>query len=164
MNEILIPNARLYASRRELELAETLGSGKDGIVLVAKRKTQPADVAIKVLRWNEFYQREKQAYERLRKIGMTAVLGFHVPQLLVYDDEFRVLEMTIVKRPFVLDFAGAYLDKRPEFTDEIWTDWEAEKREQFEARWPEVRRVLDAFEEFGVYLLDVSLGNIGFID
>ena len=164
MNEILIPNARLYASRRELELAETLGSGKDGIVLVAKRKAQPADVAIKVLRWNEFYQREKQAYERLRKIGMTAVLGFHVPQLLVYDDEFRVLEMTIVKRPFVLDFAGAYLDKRPEFTDEIWTDWEAEKREQFEARWPEVRRVLDAFEEFGVYLLDVSLGNIGFID
>src|SRR2546423_9972736 len=162
MNEILIPNARLYASRRELELAEPLGSGKDGIVLVAKRKAQPADVAIKVLRWNEFYQREKQVYERLGEIGVTTVLGFNVPQLLDYDDELRVIEMTIVKRPFVLDFAGAYLDKRPEFTDEIWADWEAEKREQFEGRWPEVRRVLDAFEELGVYLLDVSPGNIAF--
>src|SRR6266480_1249478 len=162
MNEILIPNARLYASRRELELAETLGSGKDGIVLVAKRKAQPADVAIKVLRWDEFYQREKQAYERLREIRVTSVLGFNVPQLLAHDDELRVIEMTIVKRPFVLDFAGAYLDKRPEFTEEIWADWEAEKREQFETRWPTVRRVLDAFEELGVYLLDVSPGNIAF--
>ena len=159
-----MPNARLYADQRELELGETLGSGKDGIVLVAKRKAQPADVAIKVLRWNECYQREKQVYERLGEIGVTAVLGFNVPQLLGYDDELCVIEMTIVKRPFVLDFAGAYLDKRPEFTDEIWADWEAEKREQFEGRWPEVRRVLDAFEELGVYLLDVSPGNIGFID
>ena len=49
MNEILIPNARLYAARHQLEFAETLGSGKDGIVLVAKNKAKPADVAIKVL-------------------------------------------------------------------------------------------------------------------
>jgi hypothetical protein len=38
MNEMLIPNAGLYAARNQLELAETLGSGKDGIVLVAKHK------------------------------------------------------------------------------------------------------------------------------
>jgi hypothetical protein len=50
MNENLIPNARLYADQHQLELAERLGSGKDGIVLVAKRKGKPADVAIKVLR------------------------------------------------------------------------------------------------------------------
>jgi hypothetical protein len=37
-----------------------------------------------------------------------------------------------------------------------------EKREQFEERWPEVQRVLDAFEELGVYLLDVSPSNITF--
>jgi hypothetical protein len=50
MNEILLPKARLYAARRQLDLTETLGSGKDGIVLVAKHKTKPADVAIKILR------------------------------------------------------------------------------------------------------------------
>lgn len=70
MNEILIPNARLYADRHQLDLAERLGSGKDGIVLVAKHKAKPANVAIKVLRWDEFYQREKQAYERLRELGI----------------------------------------------------------------------------------------------
>jgi hypothetical protein len=92
------------------------------------------------------------------------VLGFNVPRLVGFDDTLRVLEMTIVERPFVLDFAGAYLDARPAFPEDVWEDWEAEKQDQFEGRWPEVRRVLDAFEEFGVYLLDVTPGNIAFVD
>jgi hypothetical protein len=163
MNEILIPNARFYADRHQLELVETLGSGKDGIVLVAKHKAQPASGAIKMLRWNEAYLREKQVYERLKSLGVTAVIGFNVPQLLGFQDDLRAIEMTIVKRPFVLDFAGAHLDTRPQFPEEVWADWEAEKREQFEARWPDVRRVLDAFEELGIYLLDVSPGNISFM-
>ena len=157
-----MPNARLYADQRQLELGEALGSGKDGIVLVAKRKAQPAKVAIKALRWPEAYERERDVYERLRGAGVVAILGFNVPQFVGSDDGLRILEMTIVERPFVLDFAGAYLDKRPEFPEQIWADWEAEKREQFETRWPEVRRVLDAFEEIGVYLLDVSPSNIAF--
>ena len=76
MNEILIPNARLYAARHELELVEPLGSGKDGIVWVAKRKA---------------------------------------------------------------------------------------KQEQFEGRWAQVQEIMDAFKELGIYLLDVSPGNIGFV-
>jgi hypothetical protein len=55
MNEILLPKARLYAARRQLDLAEKLGSGKDGIVLAAKHKNKPADVAVKVLRLEEPY-------------------------------------------------------------------------------------------------------------
>jgi len=164
MNESLIPSARLYALRHQLELAESPGSGKDGIVLVAKRKGKPADSAIKVLRWSEPYDREKQVYERLRNTAVSTVLGFNVPQLLGCDDELRVIEMTIVKRPFVLDFAGAYLDAPPEFSEDVWAVWEAEKREQFEDRWSLVQRVLEAFEDLGIYLLDVSRGNIAFID
>jgi hypothetical protein len=162
MNEILIPNAGLYAARHQLELAETLGSGKDGIVLVAKHKAKPANVAIKVLRFDELYLREKNVYQRLAKMAIRTVLGFNVPQLLSHDDELRIIEMTIVKRPFVLDFAGAYLDVRPEFPAEVWADWETEKREQFEGRWPAVQKVLTAFEELGIYLLDASPGNIAF--
>src|SRR5437764_12888806 len=107
MNEILIPNARMYADQRQLEVGEPLGSGKDGIVMAAKRKVQPAKVAIKVLRWPEAYVREKQVYERLRGAAVEAVLGFNVPLLIGSDEDLRVLEMTIVERPFVLDFAGA---------------------------------------------------------
>jgi hypothetical protein len=162
MNESLIPNAGLYASRRGLELAEALGSGKDGIVLVAKHKRGSADVALKVLRWDEVYLPEKLVYERLKRLGVSEVLGFNVPQLVGFDDALRVIEMTIVKPPFVLDFAGARLDARLEFSEEIWADWEADKREKFEDRWPQVQRVLDAFEALGVYLQDVSPSNITF--
>ncbi|HXU75242.1 MAG TPA: hypothetical protein VN794_01680, partial [Methylomirabilota bacterium] len=123
MNEVLIPNASLYAGRHQLEVAERLGSGKDGIVMVANRKTKPAGIAIKVLRWDELYQREKKVYERLRELEVTTVLGFNVPQLIGFEDDLRVLEITIVKRPFVLDFAGAYLDVRPEFPADVWGEW-----------------------------------------
>ncbi len=162
MNENLIPNAKLYASQHQLEIGEPLGSGKDGIVLVGKRNTQPASVALKVHRFAEFYMREKQAYERLRDAEVRTVLEFNVPQVIGCDDELRVIEMTIVGRPFVLDFAAAYLDRRPEFADDVWADREAEKREQFEGRWPKVQEIRSAFQEHGIYLLDVSPANIAF--
>jgi hypothetical protein len=164
MNEILIPNASLYATCRQIETGEMLGSGKDGIVLVGKHKTHPARVAIKALRRNEAYEREKGVYARLRKAGTSKVLGFNVPQVIGQDDDLRVLEMTIVERPFVLDFAGAFLDARPEFAADVWADWEVEKREQFEDHWPMVEKILDAFEEMRIYLLDVSPSNIAFLD
>lgn len=71
--------------------------------------------------------REKQAYERLKFHGISDVLGFNVPQLRAFDDNLRVIQMTIVARPFVLDFAAAYLDRRPEFSEEVWADWEKQK-------------------------------------
>jgi hypothetical protein len=162
MNESLIPNARAYAAERQLQMAELLGSGKDGIVLVGRASM--ARVAVKALRFEESYLREKAVYQRLEELGVNDVLGFNVPQLLGFDDHLRILEMTIVKRPFALDFAGARLDARPDFSADIWADWEAEKREQFEGRWPTVERIMDAFEERGIYLLDVSPANIAFLD
>jgi hypothetical protein len=82
---------------------------------VGKHKARPADVALKVLRLDEAYLREKQVYERLKELGVTSVIGFNVPEWLGSDDALCVIviEMTIVKRPFVLDFAEAYLDARP---------------------------------------------------
>ena len=53
---------------------------------------------------------------------------------------------------------------RSAFSEEIWTDWEAGKREQFEARWPKVQEVLAAFEDFGIYLMDVTPNNIAFLE
>lgn len=70
--------------------------------------------------------------------------------------------MTIVRPPFVLDFAGAYLDRAPDYPDEVMEEWLAEKVEQFGERWPEVRRVVAAFRQWGIYLADVKPGNIEF--
>ena len=68
-----------------------------------------------------------------------------------------------MKRPFILDFAGAYLDGRPEFSSDVWADWEIYMRERFEDRWPMVQNILDEFEKLGIYLLDVSPANIAFV-
>lgn len=163
MNENLIPHIRAYAAERQLQIVEKLGSGKDGIVLVGRTSTAPARVAIKAHAFGELYLREKAVYQRLKRAEIQSILGFNVPEFLGFDDSRRILEMTIVKRPFVLDFAGAYLDARPEFSAEVWADWEMEKREQFEERWPEVQRLLDEFEALGIYLMDVTPGNVGFV-
>jgi len=129
---------------------------------VAESEGKQDQSAIKALNSADFYLRERVVYERLREVGVFEVLGFHVPQLIRADDQLWVIEMTIVTRPFVLDFAGAYLGRRPEFSEEIWAEWEAQKRDQFGPRWRTVERVMSAFEELGIYLLDITPNNIAF--
>jgi len=165
IEENLLNNARAYASRNQLRLAEQLGFGIHGIVLVAEKNVKPGKSAIKVHRETEPYLRERQVYERLRAAGVSEILGFRVPQLMGYDNELRVIEMSIVSQPFVLDFAGAYLDDTaPHFSAEKWAEWEAEKREQFEAHWPKVQAILGALEALDIQMVDVSPSNIAFLD
>jgi len=95
---------------------------------------------------------------------VTEILGFHVPELVSFDAQLSVIEIHIVKPPFVLDFAGAYLDERPEFSDEVWAEWEADKLEQFGPNWPKVRLVLAALERYGIFLSDVTPNNIRFAE
>lgn len=150
--------------RHQLQLAERLGFGIHGIIFAAENKRVGGLTAIKAHREIEPYRRELSVYERLGKIGVTKILGFNVPQLVNSDESLRVIEMSIVVRPFVLDFAGAYLDAMPEFPDEVWEEWEAEKMEQFGARWSSVRKVLAALEEWDIYMVDVSPSNIAFAE
>ena len=164
MVDIAIKNAGAYAARYELRLGERLGFGIHGSVHVVEHKIKRDKSAIKSHRATEFYLRERAVYERLSRAGISDILGFHVPQLIRADDELQVIEMTIVTRPFVLDFAGAYVGAPPEFSVDIWADWEADKREQFGERWTTVRAVMDALEDLGIYMVDVSPSNIAFLD
>jgi hypothetical protein len=90
------------------------------------------------------------------------ILGFNVPQLLGIDEQFRAIEMTIVRPPFLLDFADAHLDKTPDFSEDVLRQWEEEKTEIFGERWPEVTRLLAALQAFGIYPLDINPRNISF--
>jgi len=103
-------------------------------------------------------------YQRFSEQGIIEILGFNVPALLGADDPLRIIEMSLVARPFVLDFAGAYLDKAPEFSEEIWAEWYAQKQEQFGRRWPEVETVLFALKRLGIHMVDVTPSNIAFLD
>jgi hypothetical protein len=84
--------------------------------------------------------------------------------MLRHDDALWIIEMSVVSRPFVLDFAGAYLDRAPDFSEEMLADWRADKEEQFGAHWPEVQAILRALEAHGIYMEDVSPGNIAIAD
>jgi len=119
-------------------------------------------VALKAHRNEADYGRERDVYLRLSQRQITEIRGCRVPELLEYDDNLLVIEMTIVTRPFVLDFGGAYLDRAPEFPKEVLADWRSEKAEQFGARWPEVQSILAGLEAYGIFLLDVNPGNISF--
>jgi hypothetical protein len=110
------------------------------------------------------FELELETYLRLQDENIAQVLGFNVPQLLDYDAELLVLEMTVVQQPFVLDFAEVRLDFPLEFPDDVWASWQEEKQEQFGERWPIVKRVLGEFEALDIYLLDVSPRNIAFRD
>jgi hypothetical protein len=112
--------------------------------------------AIKVHRREPDYRRERDAYLRLKENDLIVICGCHVPELVRYDDDLWIIEMTVVARPFVLDFAGAFLDQRPDFSEEVLADWRVEKQEQFGPRWPEVEGVIRFLEGYGIYLVDVS--------
>jgi hypothetical protein len=163
MDEVFIQNAIAYASRHRPQLAERLGFGIHGIIYVAEDKSVGGKTAIKAHRELEPFRRELSVYARLRQAQVFEIQGFNVPQFIRADEDLRVIEMSIVARPFILDFAGAYLDAAPDFPDETWVG-ETQKRDQFDARWPKVGTVLAALEELGIHMVDVSPSNIAFLD
>lgn len=164
MNDIALKKAAAYAARHRLQVAERLGFGIHGTVHVAEHLGNRDLSAVKAFNSPSFYAREVAVYRRLLQARVTEVLGFHVPQFIRADDDLSVVEMTIVTRPFVLDFAACALDVRPRFPKEIWDEWESQKRDQFGTRWRTVQAVMEAFEEWGIFLTDVSPSNIAFAD
>ncbi len=163
-DDILVGRADAYASLRGIRIAQKLGGGKDGIVSAAKNNADVVGVAVKIHERRDAYLRECAAYVRLRASRVSEIRGFNVPRLLGHDDRLLVLEMTIVTRPYILDFADAWLDRLPEFPENVWTEWEEEKMEQFGPRWPEVQKILQELRRWGIFMLDVSPTNIAFRD
>jgi hypothetical protein len=51
-----------------------------------------------------------------------------------------------------------------EFSEDVLAEWEREKREQFGARWPEVRAIINELQGYGIFLIDVNPGNISFAE
>jgi len=147
--------AEQYAQRKNIQLADQLGFGNQGTVY-----STDVDSAIKVHERESFYQRERDVYFRLYQHRISEVCGCAVPTLIDYDNNLLILEMTVVSRPFVLDFASAYLDSRPDYSPEVMQDWQQEKQELFEDHWPDVQLILTQLERIRIYLYDVHPGNI----
>ena len=133
-------------------------------MFVVESQTERGRSAIKVHEHERYFCRERDVYLRLAAWEVTDIRGCAVPEMLRHDDGLWVIEMTVVTRPFVLDFAGAHLDRPPDFSEDVLADWRAEKHEQFGPRWPHVQAILRDLEGFGVFMSDVNPGNISFGD
>ena len=150
--------ADVYTERYGIRILSRLGAGKDGVVWASDQES-----AIKFLKSEELYQREAAVYGRLAKFQVTRLVGHFVSQLIRLDTSLRAIEMTIVSPPFVLDFAGAYLDGTgPVFPDDVMAGWREDKMEQFGRNFSAAMRVVAALRRYGVAMMDVHPGNIRF--
>src|SRR5438105_4271573 len=113
-----------------LDLKTPLGHGTDGSVWKSSRKT-----AVKVLYHTINYTKERTCYQRFAASGVIKLLSFSVPQLVGFNDSLQVVEMKLVNAPFILDFAKAYIDSSPDFSAEVWQEWDDQGRELFDDRW-----------------------------
>ena len=95
-----------------------LGVGTDGAVWYTTRFT-----ALKAFYKERNFELELECYHRLHAAELQKVGGFWVPQLIGHDAHLLVIEMSIVKPPYVLDFGKVYLDRQPDFSPEVLRDW-----------------------------------------
>ena len=148
-----------YESRYAIRFGARLGIGRDGEVYSTDHNT-----AVKFLTVREHFERERNVYEVCVRKAIRKVAGHAVPDFFRADDELLAIEMEIVRPPFLLDFVSAYpIATAPEFSEEVWEQWYAEKSEQFGDHWPQVELVLAEFKRLtGYVLLDVNPGNIRF--
>lgn len=136
-----------------------LGSGQDGLVLATSRGT-----AVKAARYEDLYTRELKVYKRLQEKGVGKIGRFSVPELVDFEKSVWAIEMQIVSPPFVLDFAGAAVDRQPDYPEEVLEAAQREQEELFEGHWPEIESLLAGFRRHGIYLMDLHPRNINFGD
>jgi hypothetical protein len=149
----VVARRRAYVDAHSIDTDVLLGWGLDGVVWRTNR-----DSALKIHRSQSRYRRERDVYLRLQLHSLHRLAGFHIPVLVDYDDSCLALELQIVDRSFVLDFAEASLDvPLADLDDPAWLD---EKSRKFGADWPDVKRLLDALRQYGIFFWDVHLGNI----
>jgi hypothetical protein len=137
------------------------GSGQDGFVKQSDRAT-----AVKFFDRADRFRRELEVYEVLAARGIQIVAGHSVPELFDSDGLLRTIEMTIVERPFVLDFAGAKRPHEvPDFEPHVLEEHYEHLQELFGDRFSDALHVAEMFRQAtGFVLLDIHPGNIAFLE
>ncbi len=122
--------------------------------------------AVKFFDRQERYQRERDVYLVLSSKRIEQIAGHNIPRLINAIDSLCVLELTIVERPFILDFAGAKLPHEvPDFEADVIREHHRQLQERFGDRWTDVLHIVEMFRlATGYTLFDIHQGNIAFAD
>ena len=155
--EELAQQAQAYALKTglKLDLDQRLGFGQDGCVWSTPRKT-----ALKVFERLHNYTLERNCYQRLKNSGVTSICGVHVPSLVDFDDTLMVVEIEIVRPPYLLDFGKVHLDTPPPYSPDQLEDWEELLVERFGEDVSLVKTILWKLQSLGIYYLDAKPDNI----
>ena len=152
---ILEQQAEAYAEQNGLDgIVKRLGQGQDGFVAQSGQ-----DSAIKVFEREKTYYTELKCYEILDHHGIDKIEVFNVPKLIDWDGDLKVIEMTMVSAPFILDFGKAHFQPH-DFSEEVMQDHDARFREDFGDYYELVNFALYELRQLGIYYYDVRCGNI----
>jgi len=112
----------------------------------------------------EAFQINRQAPNR----GETSdvIAGHAVPEFVQAEDALLAIEMTIVDRPYLLDFAGARLPHEvSEFEEHVIEEYSERLQGLLGDRGSDAMHVAAMFRRAtGFTLMDVHPGNIAFAD
>jgi hypothetical protein len=150
-----IRRLELYAHDIGVALRRKVGAGATGTVVETTRQS-----AIKAHDATGSYERERNAYLRLRRRGVREIRGCRVPTLIDFHDVLLVIEMTLVTPPFLLDFGAAYVDERPDYPPETVAEAEEEMAEKFGEDLPAVQLIRATLAGMGIFYYDAHPGNI----
>lgn len=108
------------------------------------------------------FRNELSVYQRLAEHGINRVGIFRVPELRSFDESLRVIEISAVEPPFLIDFGKSRLLE----------DWEDVSTAEFEAKFerefsPERAAIASQVfsqlkNKYGVLHLDMSPYNLNF--
>lgn len=135
-------------------LARQLGSGQEGYVWATRRQS-----ALKVFERDNNFNRELECYHILAENCCSKIDVFQVPELLSFDRELKVIEMTIVSPPFLLDFGKCHFE-RPDFSKEVMEDHYEQIKDHFGENIQHVHNAIYDLEQLGIYYWDARPGNI----
>ena len=150
-----------YADSNTLRLGNQIGFGIHGRVHTLFSDENRAATAVKLFEDEAAFEREVAVYQRLKDLKIVRIGAFNVPILLDFVQVDFILHISIVPRPFCLDFASAYLDELPAYFPPFDQAWHADKENQFGSEhWPEVLAAIRELESHGIFQTDVSPSNI----
>lgn len=143
------------ANDTTVDFHSLLGTGQEGYVWKTDR-----DSAIKVFDRANNFDRELGCYEILAGLQVSEINGFTVPELIGSDASLRIVEMSIVSPPYILDFGKAYIGRPPDFSSDQMAEYDAEREEWFEGNWDLVQSAVLLLRSYGIYYWDARPGNI----
>ena len=145
--------------RKAIELAKSyigttaepdkLGFGVSGVVFLSPGGT----TAIKIHQRLRSFQVELQAYEIITKHGLFDICGLSIPRLLHYDTKMRIIEMTVVEPPYLLDFAGVTFEPI-DFSTDTQREIGLKIERQFGTNAHFAYLVQHELEKYGIYYLE----------